>query len=247
LSEAETAKEIRTGTLAPPPFKQSLSFKGVQFSYEPDRPVLENVELEIPAGQFVALVGPSGSGKSTIADLAIGLLRPNAGAIEVDGVSLSKVDPIGWRKRIGYVPQDFLLFHDSILKNVTLGDESKSRDDVKLSLQQSGAWGFVSSLPDGMDQIVGERGTLLSGGQRQRIAIARALVGKPSLLVLDEATTALDPTTEASIVQSLRQLAGEVTILSISHQSAMREIADVVYELENGRTRLVQARELARS
>jgi ATP-binding cassette subfamily C protein len=98
-----------------------------------------------------------------------------------------------------------------------------------------------------MDQIVGERGTLLSGGQRQRIAIARALISKPSLLVLDEATTALDPTTEASIVRSLAQLAGEVTILSISHQSAMREIADVVYELENGRTRLVQDRELARS
>ena len=153
---------------------------------------------------------------------------------------LSEIDPISWRQRIGYVPQDLLLFHDSILRNVSLGDESIERGQVEQALKDAGAWDFVSSLPDGMDQLVGERGSLLSGGQRQRIAIARALVGGPRLLVLDEATTALDPVTEAAICQTLASLKGRVTILSISHQHAMRRVADVAYELENLGTRLVE-------
>ncbi len=241
LKEAESAKESRTGTATPPPLLESLRFEGVEFAYEPGRPVLNGVDLQIPAGEFVALVGPSGSGKSTLADLSIALLRPTAGQILVDGELLSEIDPIAWRRRIGYVPQDLLLFHDSILRNVTLGDESVSRERVEEALRGAGAWDFVSGLPEGMDHLVGERGTLLSGGQRQRIAIARALVGNPSLLILDEATTALDPVTEASICETLSRLKGRVTILAISHQMAMREIADMVYELGNGRVRLVES------
>jgi ATP-binding cassette subfamily C protein len=237
LKEAEAAKESRTGTASAPPLAQSLRFEGVEFAYEPGRPVLNGIDLEIPAGEFVALVGPSGSGKSTLADLSIALLRPTAGRILVDGELLSEIDPLAWRGRIGYVPQDLLLFHDSILRNVTLGDESVSRERAEEALRGAGAWEFVNELPEGMDQFVGERGALLSGGQRQRIAIARALVGNPSLLILDEATTALDPVTEAGICQTLSRLKGRVTILAISHQMAMREIADVVYELGNGRVR----------
>ena len=240
LNEAEAARESRAGTAEPPPLSESLVFEGVEFSYEPGRPVLNGVDLEIPAGDFVALVGPSGSGKSTLADLSIALLRPTAGRIFVDGESLAEIDPIAWRRQIGYVPQDLLLFHDSILRNVTLGDDSIPRDRVEEALRGAGAWEFVEALPEGMDQLVGERGALLSGGQRQRIAIARAMVGHPSLLILDEATTALDPVTEAGICETLRHLKGRVTILAISHQMAMREIADVVYELGNGRVRRVR-------
>ena len=233
VKEAEAARESQSGTRTPPPLSTSLTFEDVGFSYEPDRPVLAGLDLVVPAGQFVALVGASGSGKSTLADLAVGLLRPTEGRVLVDGISLTDIEPILWRQMIGYVPQDLLLFHDSILRNVSLGDESIERDQVEQALRDAGAWDFVSTLPEGMDQVVGERGSLLSGGQRQRVAIARALVSGPELLVLDEATTALDPVTEAAICQTLVRLRGRVTILSISHQNAMREVADAVYELED--------------
>jgi ATP-binding cassette subfamily C protein len=239
IKEAEAARETRSGALPAPPLESSLRFDEVGFWYNEGIPVLSGVNLEIPAGQFVALVGPSGSGKSTLADLVVGLLRPKQGRIMVDGVPLDAVDPIAWRRRIGYVPQDLLLFHDSILRNVSLGDESISREQVEKALRAAGAWDFVSKLPEGMDQQVGERGSLLSGGQRQRIAVARALVAEPELLVLDEATTALDPATEAAICETLAALKGRVTVLSISHQHAMREVADTVYELENLGTRIV--------
>jgi len=240
LEEAEAARESRSGTRKPPPLDRALTFEGVGFSYEQERPVLAGIDLRIPSGQIVALVGASGSGKSTLADLAVGLLRPTEGRILVDGMPLSQIDPISWRRRIGYVPQDLLLFHDSILRNVSLGDESIERDQVEQALKDAGVWEFVSELPDGMDQVVGERGSLLSGGQRQRIAVARALVGDPQLLVLDEATTALDPVTEAAICQTLARLRGRVTILSISHQDAMRQVADTVYELGNLGTGMVE-------
>ena len=240
LEEAEAAQESRSGTLEPPPLEDAIRFEDVGFWYEEGQPVLSGVDLEIPAGKFVALVGPSGSGKSTLADLVVGLLRPKEGRIRVDGIPLAEIDPVAWRRQIGYVPQDLLLFHDTIERNVSLGDESIGPDQVERALREAGAWDFVSRLPDGMNQMVGERGSLLSGGQRQRIAIARALVGGPQLLVLDEATTALDPATEAAICDTLAELKGRVTILSISHQHAMRRVADTVYELENLGTRLVE-------
>jgi ATP-binding cassette subfamily C protein len=132
------------------------------------------------------------------------------------------------------VPQDLLLFHDTIERNVTLGDREISRDRVEEALKAAGIWEFVRSLPEGVDTMVGERGGRLSGGQRQRIAIARALVGQPQMLVLDEATTALDPQTEQAICASLAALKGKVTILAISHQMAMRGVADRIYEMRNG-------------
>ena len=143
-------------------------------------------------------------------------------------------DAAAWRGMIGYVPQETFLFHDTVMANVTLGDQDISRAEAEAALRRAEAWEFVAALPEGMDAIVGERGARLSGGQRQRIAIARALIRDPALLILDEATTALDPETEAGIVATVRRLAGKVTVLSISHQLAMRQAADVAYRLEQG-------------
>ena len=190
--------------------------------------------MTLPAGAFTAVVGSSGVGKTTVADLIIGLLRPQHGEVWIDDLPMRDVDATAWRGMIGYVPQETFLFHDSVMANVTLGDGGVSRAEVETALRRAEAWDFVAALPEGMDSVVGERGARLSGGQRQRIAIARALIRDPALLILDEATTALDPEAEAGIVATVRQLAGRVTVLSISHQPAMRAAADVVYRLERG-------------
>lgn len=229
---AESQREESGRQQAPPPLTRGIRLERVRFGYT-DRLVLKDVSLEIPAGEFVAVVGPSGAGKTTIVDLIVGLFRPTQGEIYVDDVPAGDIDLVAWRRMIGYVPQELLLFHDSIYRNVTLGDDEISRDAVAEALQYAGAAAFVAALPDGMSTVIGERGARLSGGQRQRIAIARALVRKPRLLVLDEVTTALDPATEAEIIATLRGLSG-VTILSISHQPAMTRVADRVYHIDNG-------------
>ncbi len=212
---------------------KSIEFHGVSFAYG-DHRVLDDVSLSISAGVITCLVGDSGSGKTTIADLVIGLITPASGTIRVDGHELADLDIHSWRHSIGYVPQENLLLHDSILHNVALGDPSLKRDDAEHALKISGAWDFVSRLPDGIDSVVGERGTLLSGGQRQRIMIARALAHHPKLLILDEATSALDSATEAGICATLQSLRGQLTILAVSHQSAMADIADAVYRVDAG-------------
>jgi ATP-binding cassette subfamily C protein len=135
---------------------------------------------------------------------------------------------------IGYVPQESLLLHDTVRVNVTLGDSRFTDSDVENALRDSGAWDFIAEMPDGINTIVGERGSRLSGGQRQRITIARALVHKPQLLILDEATSALDPVSEANICASLGRLRGKLTILAISHQTAILDTADRAYRLEDG-------------
>jgi len=235
IEDAEGAQESARGEReAPDRIQVGIELRDVAFAYG-DRDVLRNVNMMIESGKFVALVGPSGSGKTTLVDLIVGLLLPDSGQILVDGVRLSDFDVRSWRKGIGYVPQDLLLFHDSIRRNVTLGNEDVPDSAVERALKGAGAWEFVAGLPDGLDQYVGERGAMLSGGQRQRIAIARALVEGPRLLILDEATTALDPETEQEICRTLVKLKDEVTILAISHQMAMRNVADVVYEVANGR------------
>lgn len=233
-TEAEKEHERSTGKLRPPPLRDQIALESVEFSYG-DHRVLDRVSLTIPAGEFVAIVGPSGAGKTTIADLIIGLYEPQAGEVTVDGTPLAELDMTAWRHTIGYVPQEMFLFHESIMRNVTLGDESITADAVREALRIAGAWDFVRVLPDQLETQIGERGSRLSGGQRQRIAIARALVRNPQLLVLDEVTTSLDPATEAGICETLRQLHGKVAVVSISHQAAMVDAADIVYRLENGR------------
>ncbi len=239
LSSASISREKRQAGILPE-LSKSISLRNVSFSYG-HKKVLNNVSLNIPAGQFVAIVGPSGSGKTTLADIVIGLLKPKAGEVFIDDTPMREVDLTAWRQRIGYVPQETVLFRDTIYNNVTLGDDAIPRKDVMSALERAGALAFIEALPHGVDTVVGERGAKLSGGQRQRISIARALAKQPTLLILDEATTALDPKTEASICASMRDLAGRITILSISHQPAMQEAADIAYRIEEGHALTTEA------
>ncbi|MGD8273814.1 MAG: ABC transporter ATP-binding protein, partial [Desulfobacterales bacterium] len=216
--------------------KRDVRLDGVSFSYGKDeRWILKEADIDFPEGSFTAIVGPSGIGKTTIADLITGLLRPQKGEIWIDDVPLADIDIRDWRKRIGYVPQETLLLNDSIFVNVTLGDKELSEKDVEDALRAAGAWQFVQALPDGIKTVVGESGYRFSGGQRQRISIARAIVHRPKLLILDEATTALDPENEAAVCEILSQLRNDLTILAISHQPAILSVADRAFRLEGGK------------
>jgi ATP-binding cassette subfamily C protein len=217
---------------------RSIRLERISFAYD-DRLIFENLECEFPAGSSTAIVGLSGIGKTTVVDLVTGLLRPQEGEVFIDNISLAEIDLRQWRHMIGYVPQETLLLHDTVFINVTLGDKELKAEDAVSALRAAGAWDFVQDLPEGMSTLVGERGHKLSGGQRQRIAIGRAIVHKPRLLILDEATTALDPENEAAICETLRKLRGELTILAISHQPAVLDVADRAYRLEDGKAILV--------
>jgi ATP-binding cassette subfamily C protein len=243
IEEARNAREVLTGALKPS-FSRAIRMDSVSFAYA-GRPVLENVSIELPSGSFSALLGPSGAGKTTIADMLIGLLRPQKGDIWIDGIAMPQIDIQSWRQMIGYVPQENLLMHDTIMANVTLGEEAISASDVETALRAAGAWDFVETLPLGIQTVVGERGSMVSGGQRQRIAIARALVKAPKLLILDEATTALDPETELEICRTLQKLTGSVTILAISHQAALLESAAWAYEVKDGRVTQIKGPSIA--
>ena len=235
LRVTNEAREVAAGTI-PPVLRAAVRFDGVGFGYG-GGPVLRGLDLEIPAGKVTAIVGPSGVGKSTIVDLLVGLYTPGAGAIRVDGVDLRTLDLALWRRGIGYVPQEVLLFHDTIERNVTLYEDGVPAERVVGALRAAGLWGFVGSLPQGVETVVGERGNRLSGGQRQRVSIARALLHRPRLLILDEATTGLDPETERAIIAQVKTLCGEhgLTVLAVSHQPRWREMADLVYRIEDGR------------
>ena len=224
----------KTDGQQPPALQHGIHLKNVSFSYENDT-VLHDVSLSFPKGRIITIVGPSGSGKTTLVDLVTGLLQPTQGQVLVDDVSLAQINLRSWRRMIGYIPQETILMHDTVLNNVTLGDPNLSESDVKEALSAAGAWEFVNAMPQSMESIVGERGGKLSGGQRQRISIARALVHKPKLLILDEATSGLDPESEAAVCDTLNQLRGDLTILAISHQSALVEIADFAYRIQDGK------------
>ena len=235
IADANDAQEALEGGKRPG-FEERIRFDKVCFSYD-QHPVFQDLDLSIEAGSLTTLVGPSGSGKTTIVDLTIALLRPTSGVISVDGIPMDEIDIKYWRSLIGYVPQDTILLHDTIAHNITLGDPGLDYSDVERALRAAGAWDFVSSMTDGLEAMVGERGDMLSGGQRQRIVIARALVNRPRLLILDEATSALDPDSEAAVRQTMETLKGQLTILAISHNRAMVQAADYVYQLDEGRVR----------
>ncbi|MEU8382259.1 ABC transporter ATP-binding protein [Streptosporangium sp. NPDC048865] len=212
-----------------------LEVRGLGYAYgDGEFPVLREVSLEVAPGRTVALVGPTGSGKSTLAQALVRLVDPADGAVLVDGTDLRHVARNGVSDAVALVPQQTFLFDDTVRGNVTLG-RPVGDEDVWAALRLAQAEGFVSALPSGLDTRVGERGTTLSGGQRQRIALARALVRRPRLLVLDDATSSVDPQVEARILYGLRDAAQVSTVVVIAYRMATIALADEVVYLDHGR------------
>lgn len=216
----------------------SIELKDVAFAHG-EKTILRDVSLRIAPGEFVALSGASGGGKTTMIDVIGGLLPTGHGDVFFDGQNLKDVDLASWRRHLGYVPQELLLLHDTVYQNISLGDPAIDRARAEEALRAAEMWDYVAGLPQGIDTPVGERGGRFSGGQRQRISLARALVRRPSVLLLDEITAALDKQTERDICATLRGLAGDMTIIAISHQPEMLRVADRVLELSEGQLQLV--------
>ncbi|MER7134351.1 ABC transporter ATP-binding protein, partial [Streptosporangium saharense] len=211
----------------------SLRVRGLGYAYG-DSAVLHEVDLDVPPGRTVALVGPTGSGKSTLAQTFVRLVDPARGTVMIDGVDLREVARGGVSRAVALVPQQTFLFDDTVRGNVTLG-LPVGDEDVWAALRLAQADGFVSALPEGLDTKVGERGTSLSGGQRQRLALARALVRRPRLLVLDDATSSVDPQVEARILQGLRDASQASTVVVVAYRMATIALADEVVYLDRGR------------
>lgn len=210
-----------------------------------DKNVLENASLTIEKGTSVAFIGSSGAGKTTLADIVLGLLHPQKGAVYMDGVDIMEI-PHSWAKTIGYVPQSVFLFDDTVRANVAFGmlDDDISDEKVWYALEQAQLKEFVEGLPNGLDTIVGERGVKFSGGQRQRVAIARAMYVDPDVIVLDEATSALDTETETAVMESVDALQGKKTLIIVAHRLSTIENCDVIFEVEDKCVRRVDKSEI---
>ena len=217
-----------------PPGDGHVELRGVSFSYETGPPVLRDVTLDVPAGRTVAIVGPTGSGKTTLVALLPRLYDPESGSVTVDGVDLREVELESLRSEVGLVSDDPFLFSATLRENIAYARPDASDAEVEEAAQRAGIHDFVAGLPDGYDTRVGERGLTLSGGQRQRVAIARAIIKDPRILILDDATSSVDATTEAEIKRALRELMRDRTTFVIAHRLSTIALADEVVVLEDG-------------
>ncbi len=216
---------------------KSVAVENLDFKYEQSESlVLSNISLKIMSGEAVGFVGQSGSGKSTLIDIMLGLLEPKSGSVLINGQTIENVKQ-SWQKAIGYIPQTIFLMDDSLRRNIAIGIADSEIDDVAIreALKSAHLEDFVASLPEGIDTVVGERGVRLSGGQRQRIGIARALYHRPSVLVLDEATSSLDTETEHGVMQAVQALQGDKTVIIVAHRLSTVEYCDRLYRLDAGR------------
>ena len=211
-----------------------ISFKAVDFGYEPGRQILKTLDLDVKPGQMVAVVGSSGSGKSTIGRLLFRFYDVNAGGITIDGQDIRDITQASLHNALGIVPQDTVLFNHSIGYNIAYGREGATRDDIILAAKAAKIHDFVQSLPDGYETTVGERGLKLSGGEKQRVGIARTLLKNPPILLLDEATSALDSETERGIQESLKTMGQGRSVITIAHRLSTIVDADRIVVLENG-------------
>jgi ATP-binding cassette subfamily B protein len=228
IRDAPEAREL-------PPGPGLVSFEGVTFGYDPERPVLHDLDLELDAGRIVALIGHTGSGKTTVASLVPRFYDVQAGRVSIDGHDVRELTLTSLRREIGVIAQDPFLFSATVRENIAFGRPDATADDVELAARHAQAHEFIEALPDGYDTVIGERGITLSGGQRQRVAIARALVVDPRVLILDDATASVDATTESKIREGLREAMRGRTTIIIAHRLSTIALADEVVVLDNGR------------
>lgn len=226
----------KPGRIALPQIQGAITFEHLTFRYRLDGPeILKDINLQLPSGQVIGIVGPSGSGKSTLTKLVQRLYVPESGRVLIDGLDISMADVAWLRRQIGVVLQENVLFNRSIRDNIALGDPSWPMERVVHAAQLAGAHDFILELPNGYDAMVGERGSSLSGGQRQRIAIARALIGDPRILIFDEATSALDYESERIVQNNMRRIAQGRTVIVIAHRLSTVRHADRIITIERGR------------
>ena len=235
LLQTDDKPYLSNGKLQFEELRRGIIFQDVNFAYEPDKPILQNINLTIERGKVTAFVGASGAGKSTLADLIPRFYDPTAGSIQLDGHKIQDFDIDSLRRRMAIVSQDTFIFNTSVADNIAYGLEDIPRAEIWRAAELANASKFIQELPEGLDTQLGDRGTRLSGGQRQRIAIARALLRNPDILILDEATSALDSVSEKLIQQSLEQLAKGRTVITIAHRLSTIAKADKVVVLEQGK------------
>ena len=226
------------GNLSPisrPVFKGENEYKNVSYKFEgANQPVLKNLSFKIPAGQKVALVGKMGSGKSTLSRLIAGIYEPSEGAILIDGVDVRQIDPADTRKNIGIMLQDSWLFSGTVRENIQMGFNEYDDEHLLDICKIAGVDDFVGAHPKGYDLEIKERGVGLSGGQRQTINLARSLLHKPKILLLDEPTSSMDQGTEKQVVESLTKISTDKTMLIVTHRNPILSMVNRVFVLENG-------------
>ena len=233
----DTSVNIRSGNLSLPTsnIKGEIKFNNITFAYNEREPVIENLTLNIPAGDTVAIVGSTGSGKSTLVKLLLRFYETSSGTITLDGINIKDIDLTNLRQSMGLVSQDVFLFHGTVKDNIAYGNNAATKTQIIEAARIAEAHEFILKLPQGYETIVGERGQKLSGGQRQRIAIARAVLKNPPILILDEATSAVDNETEAAIAKSLEKITQNRTTIAIAHRLSTIRHADCIYVLEYGK------------
>ncbi|MCX5695191.1 MAG: ABC transporter ATP-binding protein [Candidatus Omnitrophica bacterium] len=235
LREQAIKLKQESGTRQFKGFDRELIIERLSFTYSGKKPVLVDINVRIPKGRMVAFVGQSGAGKSTFIDMIMGFHQPTAGSILFDGIPLHDFDIHSYRSNVGYVPQDSVLFNMSIRDNMLWAYSLATDKDISVACQQANADEFIRQLPEGYSTLVGDRGIRLSGGQVQRLALARAILRKPSLLILDEATSSLDTYSERLIQQAIENIAKETTVIVIAHRLSTITNADYIYVLKDGR------------
>ncbi len=232
LDVPETVVEAPRARLLPP-LRGHVRFTAVSLSYEPGRPALRNIFLEVQSGEHIAIVGPSGAGKSSLVNLIPRFYDPTEGRVEIDGYDLRRVQIASLRQQIGLVPQETILFAGTVADNIAYGKPQASRGEIEAAARVSGAHTFITTLPQGYDTVLGEGGMQLSGGQRQRVALARAVINNPAILILDEATSALDSESEEAIQEAMARLTEGRTTFIVAHRlSTVRSAHRIVVMLD---------------
>ena len=234
LDEPITIQNDNKGKKFKESFDGDILFDGVDFSYNEDK-TLDNINIKFEKGKTTALVGSSGYGKSTIVNLLFRLWDIDKGKIMVDNIDIKDYNLKSLRKNISIVTQDLLLFDDSILNNLTLGNKNISKEYVKDICNRVDIYNFINELPNGFDTIIGEKGVKLSGGQKQRVAIARALISKSSIVIFDEATSALDNISQKTILENINDLLENKTVIVIAHRLSTIKNADKIYVIDKGK------------